>query len=213
MPTGKADDHKNDLNSSLGGHRPLFKFSQAFLAGGPEFSDFSIRSCHSPDGISQPTDGLQFTDRQQMGHFPKANSSALKPFRAFIALAFVHLDDLRSESLVRQSLANDAINKRVQPLQRVTRDVTSVQTPREFVNVPAKVLLAGMVIDAVKPAFQNRMGVKYIIPLIWRSRHQSITRHRPVYVLPISEPPLAAIAEMRFPRRDQNQARRRGCVG
>src|SRR5580704_5655167 len=58
--------------------------------------------------------------------------------------------------LVGQPLARNAVHEGVKPRQRVVFDVAFVEPEGELVNVAAKMLRAGVVIDADQPALENR---------------------------------------------------------
>jgi len=60
------------------------------------------------------------------------------------------------EPLVRQALANHAVNKAIQPFRGVPCDVPRIQPKREFVNVAVKVFRAGVMIDTMQAPFQDR---------------------------------------------------------
>jgi hypothetical protein len=60
------------------------------------------------------------------------------------------------EPLVRQPLAGHAVNEAIEAVERMNFDVAFVQPERKFVNVSAKMLLAGMVVNADDPALENR---------------------------------------------------------
>lgn len=56
------------------------------------------------------------------------------------------------QRLVREALANGSAHKAIEPIQRVPLAVTIVQPERELVDIPAKVLAAGVVVDAENTA-------------------------------------------------------------
>src|SRR5260370_15992915 len=60
------------------------------------------------------------------------------------------------QRFVGQPLAGNAVNKAVEPLQRMPLDMALVEPERELVNVAAKMLRTGVVIDANQAALQNR---------------------------------------------------------
>ena len=60
------------------------------------------------------------------------------------------------ESFVSQAFAGDSINEAVEALERVALYVAFVQPKRKFVNVSAKMLFAGVVVDANNPALHDR---------------------------------------------------------
>ena len=57
---------------------------------------------------------------------------------------------------VGQSLAAQRVDETVQPLKRVPLHVAVVQSPGELVNVPAKVLGTGMMVNPMQTSLQNR---------------------------------------------------------
>src|SRR5688500_3074635 len=62
---------------------------------------------------------------------------------------------LRNQVFVGQALSGNRIDKTVQPLQRVTLHVTSVQSKSELVNVAIQVFRTGVMVDANQPAFEH----------------------------------------------------------
>jgi hypothetical protein len=63
---------------------------------------------------------------------------------------------LCDQSFVGQPLPRDAINETAKPFQRVMHDVALVQPERKFIDVPAKVLRAGVMVDANQAALEDR---------------------------------------------------------
>ena len=59
------------------------------------------------------------------------------------------------EPLICQPLAGNAVNKAVEPRHGMVLDVAFVQPEGELIEVAAKVLRAGVMIDANDPAFQH----------------------------------------------------------
>lgn len=59
------------------------------------------------------------------------------------------------QCLVREALANGSAHKAIEPIQRVSLAVAVVQSERELVNVPAKVLSAGVVVDTDNAALHD----------------------------------------------------------
>src|SRR5947209_3689278 len=59
------------------------------------------------------------------------------------------------QRLVSQALARNTVNEAVEPLQRVTGHVAVVEPERELVNVAAKMLRAGVVVDADQAALED----------------------------------------------------------
>jgi len=70
----------------------------------------------------------------------------------FLAASARSLD----QRLVCQPLPGDPVNKAVEPGQGMVLDVALIEPEGELVNIAAKVLRAGVVIDADQAAFQNR---------------------------------------------------------
>src|SRR5690606_4298275 len=62
------------------------------------------------------------------------------------------------QRLVGEPLADGAGRQAAQPLQRVALHVAVVEAERELINVTAKVLLAGVVIDADDAALEHGKG-------------------------------------------------------
>lgn len=60
------------------------------------------------------------------------------------------------QSLVGEALANHAGHKTVKSLQRVAGHVAIVQPKRKFIDVAAKMLGTGVVINADQPALHDR---------------------------------------------------------
>src|SRR5260370_40523851 len=60
------------------------------------------------------------------------------------------------QRFVGQPLAGHAVTQPVEPLQRMPLDMALVEPERELVNVAAKMLRTGVVIDANQAALQNR---------------------------------------------------------
>lgn len=60
-----------------------------------------------------------------------------------------------NKPFVGQPLAGRAINKAVEPRQRVVLDVAFVQSKRKFIDVAPKVLRAGTVINANQAALES----------------------------------------------------------
>src|SRR5581483_9735692 len=62
----------------------------------------------------------------------------------------------RSQLLVGDPLPGYRINETVQPFERVSRDVTSIQPKSELIDVSTQVLRTRVVVDTMQSAFQNR---------------------------------------------------------
>lgn len=54
--------------------------------------------------------------------------------------------------MITQSASDNSLNETLKPFQRVSFDVSFVQSPREFVDVAVNVLLARLVVDAMQSA-------------------------------------------------------------
>lgn len=63
--------------------------------------------------------------------------------------------DSSDQILVGKPPAGRAIDEAVQPQQGVPRDVSIIESERELVNVPTKVLRADMMIGAINAALQD----------------------------------------------------------
>src|SRR5574341_1443633 len=60
------------------------------------------------------------------------------------------------QAVVGYANADDSINERVQPLQRVPLDVAIVQAKDKLIDVPLQVFLARLVIDALESSLKDR---------------------------------------------------------
>lgn len=80
----------------------------------------------------------------------------LEPHRQWRLILLVSsLDHSLDQRLVGQSLAASAINKTIQPRQGMVLDVAFVQPEREFINITAKMLAAGVMVDTDQTALEN----------------------------------------------------------
>jgi hypothetical protein len=61
----------------------------------------------------------------------------------------------RGHLRISDSLASYAVHERCQPLKAMPLDVALVQAKGKLVNVPAKMFLAGVMVDAMQPALQD----------------------------------------------------------
>lgn len=59
------------------------------------------------------------------------------------------------EPLIGESLAASSIDKRIEPRQRVVLDIPFVESKRELIDIPEKMLFAGVVVNAMQPAFEH----------------------------------------------------------
>ena len=57
--------------------------------------------------------------------------------------------------LIGNTLPNHCVHETIQPFQRVTLYIAVVQAEAKLIDIPAKVLRASMVVDAIEPASQN----------------------------------------------------------
>lgn len=66
-----------------------------------------------------------------------------------------HIGESCSEPRIRQPLTRNRIHKRIQPIERVSRDVTIVQAKRELVDVACEMFLADLMVDAIQTALED----------------------------------------------------------
>src|ERR1700730_8941369 len=60
------------------------------------------------------------------------------------------------QRLICQTLSGNASHEAIEPSERVVLNIAFVQAEGKFINIAAKMLLARMMIDADKPALENR---------------------------------------------------------
>src|SRR3990170_1219720 len=120
-----------------------------------------------------------------------ASGGRPKPCQRFDLVPGVSsLVDLRRQFFVRNSLPDYRSHKTVQPLQRVTTDLASIQPEGELVHIAGEVFLTDLVIDSVKPALQDRPHALYpvgtghpVYVLIRRVIHALLPKEQPVQIV------------------------------
>ena len=98
--------------------------------------------------------------------------------------------DSCDQILVSQPPSDGAINEAIEPVQRVPLAVSLAQPEREFVYIAAQMLLAGVVIDAIDAALEDREVTLGIV---------SVSIASDVFILRMNDGPMAGKFLAGFP--------------